>query len=111
VRSRHETTIVAGAQRFLEPGEMVIRALVAVPRGYTRRMAGSAQLGAVQMERALDGAGHPGVQLATPMGLVLTTRRLLTLQLSTAYGLGVGGSVQELLSSSRRSRLPIRPPA
>jgi hypothetical protein len=37
MRSRHETQIVRGAQRYLEQGETFIRALVAVPRGSTQR--------------------------------------------------------------------------
>ena len=99
MRSRHEAKIVRGAQRFLAPGETVVRALVAVPRGTTQRMAGEPTIGTAQTERAIEAAARADVRLATPMGLVLTTRRLLVAELSTAYGLGLGGDVRDVLSA------------
>jgi hypothetical protein len=97
--SRYEEKVKAGAQRFLEPGEQVVAAVVAAPRGYTQAAAGSMQLGAAQQGRATDAAAAAGLVLRAPMALALTQQRLLTLNIGTPIGLGIGGKVKELLSA------------
>jgi hypothetical protein len=97
--SRYEQKIKAGAERFLEPGEHVVAAVIAAPRGYTQAAAGSIHLGAHQQGRATDAAAAAGLVLRAPMALALTEQRLLTLNIGTPIGLGIGGKVKELLSA------------
>ena len=100
VKSRHEPKLKEGAQPFLEPGEEVLAAFVARPRGWTQTMAGARGLGAAQQGRAYAGAQAAEFQLASPMALALTPTRLLTLGISTPIGLGIGGEVRELVSAA-----------
>jgi hypothetical protein len=97
--SRYEQKIKDGARQFLEPGEEVLTAVIAAPRGYTQAMAGSMHLGASQQGRATDAAAAAGLVLRAPMALAVTQRRLLTLNIGTPLGLGLGGKVKELLSA------------
>ncbi len=90
---------------FLEQGEEVRAVLIARPRGWTQTMAGGRTLGVGkaigrhQQQEARGGAGEAGIQLASPGGLVLTQRRLLTVQTGEGLGRGAGGSVKEVLSA------------
>ena len=52
-----------------------------------------------QTAAGASGAEEAGIELASPGGLVLTNKRLLTVQTGEALGLGMGGSVQEVLSA------------
>ena len=97
--SRQREKIAKGAEQFLEPGEEVRVALVAAARGHTQAVAGSMNLGAHQQGRAGAAAGEAGLQIASPMGVALTNRRLLTLRIGTPIGLGIGGAVKDLLSA------------
>jgi hypothetical protein len=97
--SRQSEKIVKGAQQFLEDGEEVLAALVAAARGHTQAVAGSMNLGAHQQGRAGAAAADAGLQIASPMGVALTQKRLLTLRIGTPIGLGIGGGVKELMSA------------
>jgi hypothetical protein len=97
--SRQSDKIANGAQEYLESGEEVLAAFVAAARGHTQAVAGSIHLGAHQQGRAGAAAADAGLQIASPMGVALTNRRLLTLRIGTPIGLGIGGSVKELLSA------------
>jgi hypothetical protein len=97
--SRQNDKIAKGAEQFLEPGEEVRVGLVAAARGHTQAVAGSMNLGAHQQGRAGAAAGEVGLQIASPMGVALTNRRLLTLRIGTPIGLGIGGAVKDLLSA------------
>jgi hypothetical protein len=97
--SRHERKIVEGAGAFLEPGEDVLAAIVASPRGHSQRAAGVRPLGAIQQRRVEETAEQVGVRLTTPMALAVTRWRLLTLRIGSPIGLGIGGKVKELLSA------------
>ena len=44
-------------------------------------------------------AADAGLQIASPMGVALTQKRLLTLRIGTPIGLGIGGGVKELMSA------------
>ena len=94
-----EDKIKEGAQQFLEPGEEVLAALIARPRGWTQKMAGARPLGSQQMEQAGATAASAGFQLGSPMALAITQRRLLSLSMGAQAGMGVGGGVKELLSA------------
>lgn len=94
-----EDKIRDGAQQFLEDGEEVLAAVVARPRGWTQTHAGSMHLGAHQQGSQLEGADRAGFQLASPMGLAVTDRRLLSLGMGAQVGMGVGGGVKELVAA------------
>ena len=94
-----EDKIKEGARPFLEEGEEVLAAFVARPRGWTQSMAGSLHLGAQQQGAAQDGAAQAGFQLASPMALAVTQRRLLSLSMGAQAGMGIGAGVKELVSA------------
>ncbi|MEO8688154.1 MAG: hypothetical protein ABI611_08020 [Solirubrobacteraceae bacterium] len=89
------TKITEGAEPFLEDGEEVLAALVARPRGWTQSMAGSGMLGAAQQGKARNGAEAAGFQLASPMVLAVTQRRLLSFKAASARG-----KVEELVGAA-----------
>jgi hypothetical protein len=95
-----EDKIREGAQPFLEAGEEVLAAVVARPRGWTQQHAGSIHVGAHQQGKAHDGAERAGFELASPMGLAVTDRRLLSLGMGAQVGMGVGGGVKELVAAA-----------
>ena len=97
--SKQEKRVKEQMGPFLEEGEEVRAVLIARPRGWTQATAGSAQLGGDQQQKAETGAAEAGIRLASPGGLVLTNKRLLTVQTGEALGMGVGGSVKEVLSA------------
>jgi len=105
LKSKQEKKVKEEMGPFLEEGEEVRAVLVARPRGWTQSMAGGKTLGVGQMlggrqqQKAQEGAGEGGIRLASPGALVLTQRRLLTVQTGEALGMGVGGSVKEVLSA------------
>ncbi len=97
--ARAEEWITEGAKPFLEPGEEVLVALVAAPRGHTQSVAGVEGIGDRQQKRATDAADQAGMRLEAPMALALTSKRLLALSISNPVGMGVSGKVKEVLSS------------
>jgi hypothetical protein len=99
VKSKQEEKVKEGARQFLEDGEEIAAAVVARPRGWTQQHAGSMLLGGSQQAKAQAGAEGAGIRLASPMAVVVTDRRLLTLELGAVVGMGAGGAVKELLSS------------
>jgi hypothetical protein len=107
--ARFETKIKEGAAPFLEPGEEVVAAVVARPRGWTQSnaspgggfaagMVGGA-IGGKQQRRNIDAAESAGFELASPMALAVTPRRVLSLKIAAPIGLGMGGKVKELVSA------------
>ncbi len=99
MKSKQEEKVKEGARQFLEDGEEIAAAVVARPRGWTQQHAGSMMLGGSQQAKAQAGAEDAGIRLASPMAVVVTDRRLLTLELGAVVGMGAGGAVKELLSS------------
>jgi hypothetical protein len=97
--ARAEQWIAEGATPFLEPGEEVLAAFVAAPRGYTQSIAGVDAIGDRQQGRAEQAAGQAGMRLEAPMALALTPKRLLALAITNPVGMGVSGKVKEVLSS------------
>jgi hypothetical protein len=107
--SQHEQKIKEGARRFLENGEEVLAALVARPRGWTQAAAGAGAgglagavggaLGARKQSQAHAAAEQAEFRLASPMALAVTQRRLLSIQIGSPIGLGIGGEVKELVSA------------
>jgi hypothetical protein len=107
--ARFETKIKDGAAPFLEQGEEVLAAVVARPRGWTQATAsagGGAAAGIVggaiggkKQKQNVEAAEDVGFELASPMALAVTQRRLLSLKIAAPIGLGIGGKVKELASA------------
>ena len=95
-----EDKIREGARPFMEEGEEVLAAFVARPRGWTQAMAGSLQVGAHQQGQAHAGADAAGFELASPMALAITDRRLLSFSMGAQAGMGIGGGVKELVGQA-----------
>jgi hypothetical protein len=107
--ARSEAKIKDGAAAYLEDGEAFRAAVVARPRGWTQSsasagggaaagMIGGALGGRKQAQNA-DAAQESGFELASPMALVVTSRRLLSLEVSAPVGLGIGMKVKRLVSA------------
>lgn len=92
--SNHEEAITTGATPFLEPGEVVLAALVASPRGSTTAQMGGAAgiIGGGKVGKQAQGAAAGGLTVERNSGLVLTPTRLLTFRL----GISFTGSVKEV---------------
>ena len=99
MKSKQEAKVREEARQFLDPGEEVVAAIVARPRGWTQAMAGSLHLGSRQQGGARAGAEAAGVELASPMAVAITQTRLLTLELGATVGMGAGGSVKRVMTS------------
>jgi len=105
VKSKQEQKLKDEMGPLLDEGEEVRAVLIARPRGWTQQMAGGRTLGVGSaigrraQQKARGGAEEAGIQLASPGALVLTQKRLLTVQTGEALGRGIGGSVKEILSA------------
>lgn len=97
--SRLEDKLKEGAGPFLEDGESVLAAFIARPRGWTQATAGSGLVGSKQQAKAREGAEQAGFELASPMALAVTQRRLLSLATGAPLPGGAGGAVKELVSA------------
>ena len=93
---KSEEKIREGAKPFLEEGEHVLAAFGARPRGWTQQMAGARGLGRGQVARAAGEAQAAGFELASPMALAITNRRLLSLALGATAGMGHVGEVKDV---------------
>jgi hypothetical protein len=104
--SRQQQRLADGADGLLEPGERVVASLVAQAAGAGQSRTARGAIGGVvgtlvadamhkPTEAAHQAAAEEGIVLRSPMGVVLTDRRILTLQID---GLGKG-NVKELLSA------------
>jgi hypothetical protein len=107
MKSRHEDKIKEGARAFLADGEEVLSAIVARPRGWTQSMAGhagpgniAAGLGARKKQRHEAAADDAGFALASPMALAVTGSRLLSIEIGSPIGLGIGGKVKQLVGEA-----------
>ena len=106
MKSKQEKKVAEEMGPFLEEGEEVRAVLIARPRGWTQSTAGGVQtmgvasaIGGSKQQQAREGAEEAGIQLASPGAIVLTQKRLLTVQTGEALGMGKGGSVKEVLSA------------
>jgi hypothetical protein len=95
--------LIEGVAPHLEAGERALAAIVAASRGNTAAVAGGGivvrELGNQHKRKQFDAAAEASLVLASPMGLVVTNQRLLTLKISAPLPLGKGGDVKELLSA------------
>jgi hypothetical protein len=108
--ARAEKKIKEGAAPLLDDGEEVLAAVVARPRGWTQSnasagggfvpgMVGGA-LGGKKQKQQVESAESVGFELASPMALAVTQRRLVVFKIGSPIGLGIGGDVKELVSSA-----------
>ena len=97
--SKQEDKIREQAPAFLDEGEQVLAAVIARPRGWTQTHAGSFVVGLHQQGKHHEAAEEAGLQLASPMALAVTPRRLVVFSIGSPVGMGAGGSVKELVSS------------
>ncbi len=98
----YEDKIKTQAQQHLEPGERVLAAFIAQPRGATMARAGGGVPGAIggrSIKKEKHAAEQGGLRLANPMALALTESRLLVLEVSQPIAMGRGGDVKELVSA------------
>jgi hypothetical protein len=56
-------------------------------------------MGARKQASQVEAAEQAGFELASPMALAVTQRRLLSLKIGSPIGLGIGGEVKELVSA------------
>jgi hypothetical protein len=108
--ARYETKIKEGAQPFMDSGEEVIAAVMARPRGWTQASAspgGGALAGAIggaiggkKQQQQVSAAEDAGFELASPMALAVTQRRLLSLKVGALIGMGMGGKVESLVAAA-----------
>jgi hypothetical protein len=100
MKSLHEQKIKDGVKPLLEPGEEVLAAFIARPRGWTQAMAGARNLGVAQQGRAHAGAAEAEFELASPMALAVTQGRLLTISIGSPIGMGIGGKVKSIVAAA-----------
>jgi hypothetical protein len=97
--AKAEQVLTEGVAQYLEPGERVLSALVAAPRGHTQAVAGVSGLGESQTAKQASAGESAGFVIESPMGVVLTDRRLLGLRVSAPVGGGIGLKVKELIGA------------
>jgi hypothetical protein len=92
--AKTESAIRTGAAEFLHPSEDVVATLIVSVRGHQQAMTGGIAgiIGGTRAGKATKAAEGAGIELASPMALVLTSRRLLTLKT------GNGGTVKGMLN-------------
>jgi hypothetical protein len=97
----YEDKIKQQAPQYLEPSERVLAAFIARPRGATTAGVGgaAAMVGDRRVRREQQSAGVVGLQLANPMALALTARRLVVLSVEPLLAFGRGGDVKGLVSA------------
>jgi hypothetical protein len=108
--ARAESKIKEGAAPYLEQGEEVLAAIVARPRGWTQSAASAGggaaagliggAIGGKKQQQNVEAAQESGFEIASPMALAVTDRRILSLKISNPVGLGIGGDVKELVSAA-----------
>jgi hypothetical protein len=94
--SKVEDSIADGAKGLLEPGETVVSALVVSPRGSATAAAaglGPGEIGRRWSNKHTAAAAEAGLVVKRSSGLVLTTQRLLTLDLA----ISMTGAVKEVM--------------
>jgi hypothetical protein len=98
----YEDKIKEQAGPYLQPGERVLAAFIARPRGAMQARTGLAGsiIGGRKVGQQRRAAEAAGLELASPMALTLTDQRLLVLRVSAPLALGKGGDVKDLVSDA-----------
>jgi hypothetical protein len=98
--SKHEDSIKEGAQGLLESGEQIASAMVASPRGSGTSVApglAASEIGHRWAKKHRGAAEDVGLVVQRNCGLILTDRRLLTVDVGISFTGGVK-EVRETLS-------------
>jgi hypothetical protein len=98
--SKHEDSIVEGARGLLGPDEEIVSALVVSPRGSSTALApglAPGEIGRRWSNKNKAAAEEVGLVVKRSSGLVLTNRRLLTLDLAIS-AMGAVKEVKDMLS-------------
>lgn len=98
--SNHEEKIKEGAAPSLEPGEQILAALVASPRGSSTGAVGGAAglIGGQWSGKNASGAQAAGLVVERNCGVVLTPSRIMTFGLGISM-MGAVKDVKDVLSS------------
>jgi hypothetical protein len=99
----YEDKIKEQAGAYLQPGERVLGAFIARPRGASQATMGGLAgniIGGRKAAQQRGAAKDAGLQLTSPMALALTDKRLLVLRVSPPIALGKGGDVKDLVSEA-----------
>ena len=97
--TRQEQKLISGVEPFLQPGERALAAIITQPRGYSQTATSRGLGGQGKLAGSQSQSRDADVEIAAPMGLVVTDHRVLTLKISTAIGMGLGGSVKGVMSA------------
>jgi hypothetical protein len=98
----YEDKIKDQAKAYLEPGERVLAAFIAQPRGANMARSGGIAPGAIggrKVKEARQAAEASGLQLTRPMALALTEDRMVVFKVSPPIAMGKGGDIKELVSA------------
>jgi hypothetical protein len=100
--SSYEDKIKEQAGSYTKPGERVLAAFIARPRGAMQARTGLAGsiVGGRKVGQQRRAAEEAGLTLASPMALTLTDQRLLVFKVSPPIALGKGGDVKDLVSEA-----------
>lgn len=104
-----QDVLVDGARAHLEPGEELLAACLANPRGWGQMMASGAnivarEIAARKQRKSRAAAEAAGLTVDAPMAAALTSRRLLTFKVELNK-LGKVASVGEQLGAVPRERV------
>jgi hypothetical protein len=89
------------AQPFLEPGELVLGAMTAQPKGRTTAMAGggaASMIGQAMTGKVASNAKAVGLVVSASMAVVITQKRLITAKIKIS-AMGAVTEVKEVMSS------------
>ena len=100
--SDNQDKIEEGVQAFLDDGETLLATIQGAPRGHTTAAATTgiaSMIGGRQVKKQRQAAEAAGLVVRSPMGVALTDRRLLTLEISTTKAMGKATGVKDVLSA------------
>ncbi len=102
MKSKYTEKYQEQAAEFLEPGEQVLSACIAQPKGRTLAMVGgggaATEMGHRQQRASAGAAETAGLLVEGPMAIAITDQRVATFKISAPV-LGRGGNIKEMLSA------------
>ena len=102
MKSKYTEKYQEQAAEYLEPGEQVLSACIAQPKGRTLAMVGgggaATEMGHRQQREAAGAAETAGLLVEGPMAIAITDQRVATFKISAPV-LGRGGNIKEMLSA------------
>ena len=102
MKSKYTEKYQEQAAEYLEPGEQVLSACIAQPKGRTLAVvAGNGiarEIGNRQQQASKGAAEQSGLLVEGPMAIAVTNQRVATFKISAPI-LGKGGNIKELLSA------------